>query len=72
VSTLVQIELAVARLPAEQQKTLLHWLQDRLTATPVTPPAPSALEIFRQLQRETRLTPSAAHAWKSTVADARR
>ncbi len=71
-STLVQIGSAVARLPAEQQKSLLRWLQDRLTETPVTPLAPSALDIFRQLQRETRLTPSAAQAWKSTVADARR
>ena len=71
-STLVQIESAVARLPAEQQASLLHWLQDRLATAPVPASAPSALEIFRQLQCETRLTPQAAAAWKSAVAEARR
>ena len=72
-STLVQIESAVAGLPPQDQWSLLNWLQDRLTAVPQTQTStPEALMVFRQLQKEVRLTEAGATAWKNAVVDARR
>jgi hypothetical protein len=71
-NTLVQIELAVAQLPRQDQWSLLTWLQGRLTSGPgATATTPEALNVFRQLQDEVRLTPEGAAAWKDAVADAR-
>ncbi len=73
VSTLVQIESAVAELPPHDQRSLLTWLQSRLPAAPPPRPAmPEALKVFRQLQQEVKLTWAGATAWKDAVADARR
>lgn len=36
-STLIQIESAVAELPAQDQWTLLSWLQGRLNSAPKRP-----------------------------------
>ena len=69
-STLVQIESAVAGLPQQDQWTLLAWLQGRLSSAPAS--TPEALKVFRQLQDEVRLSPEGAEAWKDAVADARR
>ncbi len=72
-STLVQIESAVAGLPTQDQWSLLNWLQRRLTGAPQPQtPMPEALKVFRQLQKELHLTEAGAAAWKSAVADARR
>ena len=69
-STLVQIESAVAGLPQQDQWTLLAWLQGRLSSAHAS--TPEALQVFRQLQDEVRLSPEGAEAWKNAVADARR
>ncbi len=75
VSTLVQIESAVAGLPTHDQWSLLTWLQGRLKDAPTsaieTKPS-EALNVFRQLQAEMALTTESATAWKKAVADARR
>lgn len=74
-STLVQIESAVAGLPMQDQWTLLTWLQGRLKDSPKTASEAStseALKTFRQLQAEVALTEDGAAAWKKSVADARR
>ncbi len=72
-SSLLQIESAVAGLPPQQQWLLLSWLQSRLAAEPVTQPTtPEALQVFRQLQAEVKLTDEGAAAWKQAVAEARR
>ena len=70
-STLVQIESAVAGLPQEDQRTLLTWLQGRLSSS-APASTPEALKVFRQLQEEVRLSPEGAVAWKNAVTDARR
>ncbi len=73
-STLVQIESAVAELPPHDQWSLLAWLQMRLKSAPQVKPAPEpeALRVFRQLQAEMALTAEDAVAWKRSVAEARR
>lgn len=72
-STLLQIESAVAGLPPQEQWSLLNWLQRRLAATPdAAKPVPEALKLFRQLQQEVALTTEAAESWKASVEDARR
>ena len=72
-STLLEIESAVTSLPPTQQRTLLVWLQDKLTpASNLQDTTPEALKVFRQLQTEVGLTAEAAWAWKTAVADARR
>ena len=65
-STLVQIESAVAGLPPKDQWSLLTWLQGRLKDVPqAQTPMPEALKVFRQLQQEVKLTEAGAKAWKS-------
>jgi hypothetical protein len=73
-STLVQIESAVADLPAQDQWSLLAWLQRRLKNAPPTKTAvePEALRVFRELQKELALTAGDAAAWKGAVAEGRR
>ena len=73
-STLIQIESAVAELPAQDQRSLLMWLQGQLRNAPQAKPEPEpeALSVFRQLQAELALTVEDATAWKRTVAEARR
>jgi hypothetical protein len=56
-STLVQIESAVAELPAQDQWSLLSWLQARLKTTakdnqPATKQHPAWLEEVRQLREQ--------------------
>ncbi len=69
-STLLQIESEVAALPQQDQRSLLAWLQGRLSSAPAS--TPEALKAFRQLQEEVRLSPEGAVAWKSEVGKARR
>lgn len=72
-STLLQIESAVATLPPDEQWSLLAWLQGRLTtASKPQAETPEALKHFRRLQAEVGLTAEAASAWKAAVNDARR
>lgn len=72
-STLVQIESAVAGLPQQDQWTLLAWLQSRLVgASKPEVFTPEALKIFRQLQAEVKLTSESAETWKRAVEEARR
>jgi len=54
-STLVQIESAVAKLPSQDQWSLLSWLQARLKAAPkvnltATTQQPAWLEEIRQMR----------------------
>ena len=71
-STLVQIESAVAGLPTQDQGSLLTWLQGRLVASNQPQSStPETLKIFRQLQTEVGLTAQEATAWKNAVVDAR-
>jgi hypothetical protein len=72
-STLTRIESEVAGLPAQDQRSLLTWLQGRLTSAPEpTKDLPEPLKVFQQLQREIGLTAEAAETWKASVADSRR
>lgn len=72
-SSLLQIESAVAGLPPQEQWSLLSWLQKRLEKHPQEQAAmPEALKVFRQLQAEVKLTAESAAAWKDAVAEARR
>lgn len=71
-STLVQIETAILGLPPQDQWSLLTWLQGRLKDAPQTNTStPEALKVFRQLQKEVKLTEAGAATWKNAVADAR-
>ena len=71
-STLIQIESAVDTLPPEEQRSLLTWLQDKLTQSDkLQAETPMALQVFRQLQAEMGLTAETASTWKAAVADAR-
>lgn len=47
-STLVQIESAVAGLPAQEQWTLLTWLQDQLKTVPKPPETKGAASSAHQ------------------------
>jgi hypothetical protein len=75
-SSLIQIEAAAANLPAEEQRSLLTWLEGHVASVPASPipraRQSEALDAFRELQREVALTPQAAEAWKLAVTDARR
>ena len=72
-STLTRIESEVAGLPAQDQRSLLAWLQGRLAVAPApAKDVPESLWVFRQLQREAGLTAKAAEVWKAAVADSRR
>ena len=72
-SALLRIESEVADLPPQDQKSLLTWLESRLAAVPEPVKQVSeSLKIFRELQREIGLTPTAATVWKSAVQDGRR
>jgi len=72
-STLVQIESAVACLPQDEQWTLLEWLQKRLRgASDAQRDESETLKAFRRLQKEVALTSEGAVAWKDSIKDARR
>ena len=72
-STLLQIESAVAGLPQQDQWSLLNWLQGRLVSTPkAAAVTPEALRLFRNLQAEVNLTSERAEVWKQSVEEARR
>jgi len=67
-SALLRIEAEVAGLPPQDQKSLLTWLQNRLAAVPdPVKQVSESLKIFRELQREIGLTPTAATVLKSAV-----
>jgi hypothetical protein len=73
VSTLARIELEVAGLPPQEQRSLLTWLQGRLgTGTEPSQEIPESLKIFRELQKEVALDATAADSWKAAVMDSRR
>jgi hypothetical protein len=67
-STLAEIEAAIAQLPPP------HWMEIRRWMDAHAPKAstPEALKVFRQLQDEMKLTAEGAAAWKDAVTDARR
>ncbi len=72
-SSLLRIESEVAGLPAQDQETLLRWLQGGLATMPEpTGEIPESLRVFRELQREIGLTETAAAVWKSAVQVGRR
>jgi hypothetical protein len=65
---LLRIESEVAGLPLQHQKSRLAWLQGRLAMVPdPVKGIPESLEVFRELQREIALTPTAATVWKPAV-----
>jgi hypothetical protein len=67
-STLAEIEAAIAQLPPAQWMEVRRWMDAHAPKTA----SPEALELFRQLQEEVRLTAEGASEWKDAVADARR
>ena len=67
-STLAEIEAAIAQLPPTQWMEIRRWMD----AHAPTVTTPEALKVFRQLQEEVRLTAEGAAAWKDAVIDARR
>ena len=67
-STLTEIEAAIAKLPPTQWMEIRRWMDANTPAET----APEALRAFRQLQGEVRLTTEAASAWKASVTGARR
>ena len=74
-STLVQIESAVAALPPQDQWSLLTWLQSRLetgsrTNPPAKDPTPAWLEDIRQL-RESCATGKPGTSVEQLVAEIR-
>ena len=66
-STLAEIEAAIAQLPPTQWMELSRWMDARAPKAVTT----EALTAFRQLQEEVKLTAEGAAAWKDAVADAR-
>ena len=66
-STLAEIEAAIAQLPPTQWMELSRWMDARAPKAATT----EALTAFRQLQEEVKLTAEGAAAWKDAVADAR-
>ena len=67
-STLAEIEAAIAQLPPPQWTEIRRWMDAHAPKAET----PEALTVFRQLQEEVRLTAEGAAAWKDAVADARR
>lgn len=67
-STVAEIESAIAKLPPPQWMEIRRWMDAHAPKAE----APEALKVFRQLQEEMRLTAEGAAAWKGAVADARR
>ena len=67
-STLTEIEAAIAQLPPPQWMEIRRWMDAHAPKAA----APEALTVFRQLQDEVKLTAEGAAAWKDAVADARR
>lgn len=67
-STLAEIEAAIAQLPPTQWMEIRRWMDAHAPKVET----PEALTVFRQLQEEVRLTVEGAAAWKDAVADARR
>jgi hypothetical protein len=67
-STIAEIEAAIARLPPAQWSEIRRWMDAH---TPKAE-ASEALAVFRQLQTEVKLTSEGAAVWKDSVTDARR
>lgn len=67
-STLAEIEAAIAQLPPPQWLEIRRWMD----AHAPTVTTPKALKVLRQLQDEVRLTAEGAAAWQDAAADARR
>ena len=67
-STVSEIEAAIAQLPPTQWMEIRRWLDTHASAVTM----PEAFEVFWQLQDEVRLTAEGAAARKDAVADARR
>ena len=67
-STLAEIEAAIAQLPLTQWMEIRRWMDAHAPKAAT----PAALKVFRQLQGEVRLTAEGAAAWKDSVTDARR
>jgi hypothetical protein len=67
-STLAEIEAAIAQLPPTQWMEIRRWMDANVPKAATT----EALKVFRQLQEEIRLTAEGAAVWKDAVADARR
>ncbi len=67
-STLTEIEAAIAKLPPTQWMEIRRWMDANAPAGT----ALEALQAFRQLQDEVGLTTEAASAWKASVTGARR
>jgi hypothetical protein len=68
VSTVAEIEAAIAQLPPEQWEEIRRWMDAHAPSSA----ASEALEAFRQLQAEVALSPERATAWKDAVAAGRR
>jgi hypothetical protein len=68
VTTVAEIEAAIARLPPEQWEEIRRWMDAHAPSSL----ASEALEAFRQLQAEVGLSSERATAWKDAVAAGRR
>ena len=68
-STVSEIEAAIAQLPPAQWREIRQWMDAHPPAEEI---ALSGVDIFRQLQAEAGLTEEAATAWKAAVNDRRR
>ena len=66
-STLAELEAAIAQLPPTQWMEIRRWMDSHAPKAAT----PEALTAFRQLQEEVKLTEEGAAAWKDAVADAR-
>ena len=67
-STLAEIEAAIAQLPPTQWMEIRRWMDAHAPKVET----PESLKVFRQLQDEVKLTAEGAKAWKDAGADARR
>jgi hypothetical protein len=67
-STLAEIEAAIAQLPPTEWLKIRRWMDAHAPKATT----PEALTLFRQLQDEVKLTVESAAVWKDAVADARR
>ena len=66
-STLAEIEAAIAQLPPTQWMEIRRWMDAHAPKAETT----EALTVFRKLQDEVKLTAEGAAVWKDAVADAR-
>lgn len=71
-STLAEIEAAVATLPRAEQEQLHARLTERLARKPASKDPTEWLANLKALQKSLALDDQKARAWEETIRDARR